>query len=1672
MAPLMAIREPLAIARAAGGPGSPGGPAIREPLARTVTKPVVEPTALALREPSTSEAQRLQAAPNETTRLRMELARAKADLVESEHQAQELREQSRKDLQDMLWQLKDSEQRLLALAKQANLREQHDRRSGESWALTAVEDLQHLLSFLHPERLQEDACAFSRGEATEALPVPSSCSETVTTEDRGYVQQSLKWSSAVVSEARQMYFSLFLKLRNAGCSMLLRLLSRLCARQCLQAFNLFRGPSETATPERSKVSGEGTMTTQTPMPMEDSWQSWRSWLRSAPNSAQKPAESNAPDGPLQRVLAKAAHGVADNQLCKVLMHWHGYCFRRRRALHCLVNRLQHCEDRIRRRALQTFRLWASQRRWETHAAEASKDLEAQQRRVTRSRRYWSAHLLMRVERGNLTKIFRSWARHCQQMQDLSLKSQIQALARHRSAHPQTMAASESKVLALVLARSKAAEGQLICRFFSAWSQWRLRSKLRSEKKTNSLKLEAKSNRWWLPVTFQAWKLQLGTLRWLQRCEDRWKGQKTQSRLRRSWTSWRSLTLSSEVKQRRVLEKQEIKQAAKSLISAWFSWTRFQRQTTRWHASFVRLLRAARSNRKVILLQAALASWQQFTLRTSFGIKKSQLKGQLYRMERRQHLRRCFHAWTLQKHSQLQRSRSATGAYGLQLAQRQFLRCLLRQWRRCAKRARLSATGGRMGWREQMIMQKIFLQLHFAAVRGRTMRTMGAKMLWMAIGKQQQRRFSDLLRRWKEQGSRGQHRRQSECLADKNSKEVLGLYLYAWYFQSHSLQRRKRLRRLPFHEPTEADLHRLRQSFSLWRCRCRLLRLHQWSGTGAGGARREGDRRLMLRAWQKLVQEKQRARALVLWTCFKEWTAQVEQDQQMRHMRSLAATACAKVRQQALLLAVMAFWSQLACQGQQTAVNMALIASRHQWLVAAVAAGNRASLCGAWKSWVHGIQRAHQALHLKRFLLRRSAESLLRLAFRAFVWAVARHAEDAMGKPRPRPKRTQLSVLGETLALQHHGQLLRAAVAALRWNMTELKMHHLGIQQGAASDALKQHVRRTLSILQRQERRSSSEYVSSALHAWHQVVTTSRRRTKVFDILRRPAQKFGLLRSFSAWKARVLASRRARSLSTLQDRRMALGFLLRWSHAVRSLRQQKERQRFALGEGHQRDRMMLHRMVLHWRAVVAEVKKNCAFLQRSVVLAIGAYDPCDRRQVAVCWAFWRLYMRQNLKALALRLQRCRVRLQQYCTAWATSAREAGQQRREIRHMERKQELWAAKARRRGLHLSFWRWQLHLQSSKLLLKADSAVALKASLGLLIVLRFCWTSWALLSGHRCSLAEQGQQGKIQGARHLVSTLRRIIASHLTRLRETVLKRRRADLRCGEAHWWDFYCTWTSRRIQQDKLRAFCHAWHALVLKLTRKSHRSNSAMEALAFSAADHMGRWLRLLLRAWRAAKGRGSRRRRSQVVPRCGAKGMLASLFQLWRLHVQQLHEARVTQQRCSQACAQWLKWHEGQLRKLLLLLCFCALRFDALSARARKAHTRLAQVWSEQLRQERLMEATRQQRAARRFEKDLSRLKARSFSDGKLQAMGCELDLPEPVARPRPEPTAMPAMAIAIEPVVRQPASPPTKLAPKACAARSVVVLDRADRRLVDLLERRGAIEEALSLHTSRLVKD
>ena len=132
----------------------------------------------------------------------------------------------------------------------------------------------------------------------------------------------------------------------------------------------------------------------------------------------------------------------------------------------------------------------------------------------------------------------------------------QALAHHRNAQ-QTM------VTMVARSKAKAMVGQLISRLFSAWSHVLRLRKRRSEIQSR-LKLGATSSRWRTSVTFRAWKLQIGTLRW-RRCEDRWQGRRTTvRRLRRTWMAWRSLTLSSEVQRRRVREKQETKQAAKRL----------------------------------------------------------------------------------------------------------------------------------------------------------------------------------------------------------------------------------------------------------------------------------------------------------------------------------------------------------------------------------------------------------------------------------------------------------------------------------------------------------------------------------------------------------------------------------------------------------------------------------------------------------------------------------------------------------------------------------------------------------------------------------------------------------------------------------------------------------------------------------------------------------------------------------------------------------------------------------------------------------------------------------------------------------------------------------------------------------------------------------------------------
>eukprot|EP00438_Fugacium_kawagutii_P029947 Skav229965 [mRNA] locus=scaffold327:341360:347686:- [translate_table: standard] len=184
-----------------------------------------------------------------------------------------------------------------------------------------------------------------------------------------------------------------------------------------------------------------------------------------------------------------------------------------------------------------------------------------------------------------------------------------------------------------------------------------------------------------------------------------------------------------------------------------------------------------------------------------------------------------------------------------------------------------------------------------------------------------------------------------------------------------------------------------------------------------------------------------------------------------------------------------------------------------------------------------------------------------------------------------------------------------------------------------------------------------------------------------------------------------------------------------------------------------------------------------------------------------------------------------------------------------------------------------WQLHVQTGKLLLKADSAVALKASLGLLIVLRFCWTSWVMLSSQRCSLAEQGQLQKLQGARHLLSTLRGAVASRLHCWARHVSRKQRHG-HAMEARWRDFHHSWISNRARR-----------------MTNAMTSPGAADALEVSAMAQLRPWLCLLLRAWRATRGRALRRLRHGFAAastwRCGMKSVLHL-----RLQVQKSRQSR------------------------------------------------------------------------------------------------------------------------------------------------------------------------------------
>ncbi|CAK8988229.1 unnamed protein product [Durusdinium trenchii] len=248
-----------------------------------------------------------------------------------------------------------------------------------------------------------------------------------------------------------------------------------------------------------------------------------------------------------------------------------------------------------------------------------------------------------------------------------------------------------------------------------------------------------------------------------------------------------------------------------------------------------------------------------------------------------------------------------------------------------------------------------------------------------------------------------------------------------------------------------------------------------------------------------------------------------------------------------------------------------------------------------------------------------------------------------------------------------------------------------------------------------------------------------------------------------------------------------------------------------------------------------------------------------------------------------------------------------------------------------------------------------------------------------------------------------------------------------------------WSSGKVFQT-LRSFWHAWRVGHLQLMPMRRRKQCISTRVLRRSADLA--WLRLVLWTW-STKGRRDRAGPTRLV------------LHAWHCRVLQLRSARSARHQRKQACAILAARHQRHS----LVLCFYILRMDALLSRVAKAQDRLAEVRKQQLRQERLWEETRRQRAARNLEE--LNLKARSYSDGKL---------PFPL-----EPTTEPS--VVVEPTVVQPRPPmprsrtePTGLrrppapgrdappaAPRDAAPHATRLVPMADRALVDLLQHRGA---------------
>eukprot|EP00434_Breviolum_minutum_P007935 symbB.v1.2.006998.t3/scaffold419.1/size210307/4 len=727
---------------------------------------------------------------------------------------------------------------------------------------------------------------------------------------------------------------------------------------------------------------------------------------------------------------------------------------------------------------------------------------------------------------------------------------------------------------------------------------------------------------------------------------------------------------------------------------------------------------------------------------------------------------------MQNRSDLARIRSMSSSFGVHLIARQVLQML----------------------------QKVFLHLYHAIAK-QQMRQTATAMLVHAIKKLQLMKCLEVLHLWTNQQRLQRHRLQVQKLVKFMEPKVqVRLYFQAWREAKASRRPVKHLAEL---KSSQFGFHlgqfgfHLRTAFISWRGRCR--RCHPVVLPTC--QRHHAERRLMLWTWHKLVQSKRSARVRILQTGFKEWMREVERRHQLRHMHLLAVIASSRVRHVALLTVVLVHWSQLARDGRQAAVNVSLMASSRQWLVAAVTTGNRSSLAWAWHRWNERVSRGHQALHMKCAMANvwmRSHASLLRMVFHAFKLAV----NGGKGVQKL-PKR---QMVGETFAVQHHWWLLSLTWHSLRWNAVTVKcqrsegrnvqlseqLQELDLRHRAVHQTLKDRFGVSLSVMQRKEEGFNQKSMDLAFHAWHQVA--KRKILRLPAMILRPVGHLIRLGVFLGWKAQVVQVQRryAMAMCKWKEGGLLLVILFEWSRAVRRLRRKEEGMHdehvnlckffrltyaFAVnGEAKQErqhvwalfrqnpGQLLLQRMLYCWRSVVVEVKKNFAFLQRrgDRSVALRSHDPSDRRQVAVCWAFWRLYIKQIGQVTGVTVQQapCGAVLQCW-TAWALTTQQARHQRREMQHMERKRELWVAKSKHGALRLSFGRWHLHLETSKLLLKADLAVALKASIGLLIVLRF----W--------------QMRKMQGIRHLVSTLRRSLALRLNHLFAKSIEPQRSDRR-----------------------------------------------------------------------------------------------------------------------------------------------------------------------------------------------------------------------------------------------------------------------------------------------------